>query len=107
MAHRKLEEQIEAFRALRGSEATPATMAALRKGLGDRTGLVVAQAAKVAAELHSSELLPDLLRAFDRLFENPVERDPQCWGKNAVARALTEFDYRGSEPYLRGSGHVQ
>jgi hypothetical protein len=79
----------------------------LRKALGDRTGLVVAQAAKVAAELRLRELLPDLLRAFDRLFENPVERDPQCWGKNAIARALTEFDHRGSEPFLRGGRHVQ
>ena len=106
MAHRKVEEQIEALRLL--SDTDPGAAGnALRKALTNRVGLVVAQAAKVVAELRLVELLPDLLRAYDRLFENPVERDPQCWGKNAIARALTALDYRESEPFVRGSRHIQ
>ena len=67
----------------------------------------VAKGAKVAARLQMRELVPDLLQAFDRLFEKPLERDPQCWGKNAIAKALTDLDHRESAPFLRGSRHVQ
>ncbi len=107
MAHRRVEEEVERLNRLRSDGPGPATTAALKKALADRVGLVIAKAAKVAAELRSEELIPDLLRAFDRLFEKPTERDPQCWGKNAIARALTELDYRLSEPFLRGARHIQ
>jgi len=107
MAHGRVEEQIEALRQLAELGPSAETTAALRKALGDRAGLVVAKAAKLASELQLRELVPDLLRAFDRLFEKPVERDPQCWGKNAIARALIDFDHRQSAAFLRGSRHVQ
>ena len=107
MANRRVEEEIERLSALREAGSGPATMAALRKALGGRIGLVVAKAAKVAAELEAREVVPQLVGAFERMFENPVERDPQCWAKNAIAKALTAMDYRESEPYLRGARHVQ
>jgi HEAT repeats len=107
MAHRRIEEEVERLSRLREDGPCPATTAALRKALGDRVGLVAAKAAKIAAELRIVEVIPDLLGAFDRLFEKPLERDPQCWGKNAIAKALTEIDYRQSAPYLRGARHIQ
>ena len=64
MAHRRVEEQIEALRQLADAGPNPATVAALRKALGDRVGLVAATAAKLAAELQIRDLVPDLLRAF-------------------------------------------
>lgn len=103
MPNRRVEEEIEHLGHLDPDAAVPA----LRKALTDRVGLVVAKAAKVAAELQLGALLPDLLRSFDRLFEKPLERDPQCWGKNAIARALVDLDHRESAPYLRGSRWVQ
>jgi HEAT repeat protein len=105
MANRRVEEQIEQLG--RFHEPGPAALQAVRKALRDRVNLVAAKAAKVAAELQLRELLPDLLAAFDRLFENPAERDPQCWGKNAVAKALVDLDFRESAPYLRGARHIQ
>lgn len=81
--------------------------ATLRKALADRINVVVAKAARIAAERQMRELLADLLHAFDRLFEKPVERDPQCWGKNAIAKALVELGHRESAPFLRGIGHIQ
>src|SRR5262249_56586438 len=50
---------------------------------------------------------PDLLRVYDRLFEGLPKSDPQCWGKNAIARALSELDYNVSTPFVRGAVHVQ
>jgi HEAT repeat protein len=82
-------------------------IAGLRRALLDRVNLVVAKGAKVAAARQLPELIPELLASFDRLFVNPVERDTQCWAKNAIAKALTELDYRESAPFLRGRRHIQ
>jgi hypothetical protein len=100
VANRRIEDEIERLGTVRDA-------AAVRKGLHDRVGLVVAKAAKVAAEVGMNEVLPDLVAAFDRLFEKPGERDPQCWGKNAIAKSLMELEYRQSAAYLRGARHVQ
>jgi hypothetical protein len=106
VANRRIEEQLEALSRLRGT--SPAASApALRQALADRVNLVAAKAASIAAELPAAEVLPDLLRAFDRLFEDPVKRDPQCWGKNAVARALKALGHRESPAFLRGAVHIQ
>jgi HEAT repeat protein len=107
VANRRIEEEVERLSKLRDGGPGTAATAGIRKALGDRTGLVVAKAAKVAVELDARELLPELLAAFDRMFEKPNERDPQCWAKNAIAKALTAMDYRESAPYLRGARHVQ
>jgi hypothetical protein len=106
MAKRDVEAVVERIGLLRDVSAAEA-VAGLRKALGDRVNLVVAKAAKIAAERQLRELIPDLLTVFERLFEDAVERDTQCWGKNAIAKALTELDYRESAPYLRGRRHVQ
>jgi HEAT repeat protein len=106
MAHRQIEAEVEQLNQLRNappSEAVPT----LKKALSDRINLIVAKAAKLAAELRLQDLLPDLLRAFDRLFEKPVERDPQCWGKNAISKALVTLGHREAAPFLRGIHHIQ
>jgi len=95
--------QIGQLRDLTHAEA----VAGLRKALLDRLNLAVAKAARTAAELQLRELTPELLAAFDRLFVDPVERDTQCWAKNAIAKALADLDYRESAPFLRGSRHIQ
>ena len=106
MAHRDIEAEIEPLNLLRDAPHAEAA-AGLRKALGDRANLVVAKAARLAAELGRSDLVPDLLRAFDRLMENGAARDPQCWGKNALAKALIDLEHRDSPPFLRGMRHIQ
>src|ERR1035438_2125663 len=106
MAHRQIEAEVERLTLLRESPPDEA-LAALKKALSDRVNLIVAKAAKIAAEMRLHDLLPDLLRAFDRLFEKPAERDPQCWGKNAISKALVALDHRHSAPFLRGIRHIQ
>ncbi len=106
MAHRRVEAEVEALEQLCASAGAEAA-AALKKGLADKVSLVAAKAAKLTASLQLRELIPDLIRAFDRLLEDGAARDPQCWGKNAIARALTELEHRESAVYLRGARHVQ
>jgi hypothetical protein len=106
MAVRKVEQEIERLSSL--STAPECELApALAKALGDRVNVIVAKAARIAAERSLAGLLPHLLRAFDRLFESPAQRDPQCWGKKAIAQALVELDHRESAPFVRGLRHVQ
>jgi HEAT repeat protein len=106
MAKRNVEAEIDAVGALR--DISPERAAPrLRDALSDRVNLVAAKAAKVIGELQLRQLIPDLLSAFDRLFIKPVERDPQCWAKTAIAQALVDLDYREHAPYLMGARHVQ
>ena len=107
MAHRKIEVEIERLAELCRAGPSSTATAALRKALAERINLMVAKAAKLAGELRMEELVPDLLAAFDRLMEKPVERDPQCWGKNAIAAALVALEYRFAGPFLRGARHIQ
>jgi hypothetical protein len=107
MAKRGVEEQIVNLGRLREGPVTEATVAALRKGLADRVNLIAAKAAQVAAELRLTPLIPDLVAAFDRQFKNAGEPDPQCWAKNAIAKALTDLDHDESAPFLRGCTYTQ
>jgi HEAT repeat protein len=106
MARRNIEAEIERLCALRGAPASEA-VAAFRKALGARANLLVARAARLAGEMQLRDLVPDLLEAFDRLLDEGAGRDPQCWGKNAIAKALVDLDYRDSAPFLRGMVYVQ
>jgi len=107
MATRDLQEEIERLRLLRNSPADSTTVATLRKTLKDRSNLMIAEAARITAELHASELIPDLLHAYSRAFENPVKTDPKCMAKTAIVHALTALDYEISAPFLRGITHIQ
>ena len=107
MAKTGLEERLEQLKRLRGASPDSGAISLVRKSLQDRANLIVAEAAKVVAEHHLSSLIPDLLRAFERLLDNPVKTDPKCWGKLAIVQALTRLDYSESPPFLRGAHHVQ
>ncbi len=105
MANDKVEKQLAALKALRGANATPESVSLLRKSLGDRVNVVVAKAAQVAGELSAAEFIPDLKIAFERMFEKG--KDPQCWAKNALAKALKDLGVQESAIFLRGTRHIQ
>lgn len=100
---RKLEE----LRALRSDPQSPATLSQLRKALGDRSNFIVSKAAALVEELGLRDLVPDLTKAYDRFFTDPVKTDPQCWAKNAIAKAFLTLEFEGPEVYVRGQHYVQ
>jgi len=106
MPTRNIEAQLEQLSRLRGGPPSGA-LAPVRKALTDRVNLVVAKAATIAGAMLIHDVVPDLIHAFERLMEDPGKRDPQCWGKNAIAQALKELDHRESAVFLRGARHVQ
>jgi HEAT repeat protein len=107
MPKRDVPKELERLSALRSLADREALADELRRALGDPVNVIVARAAKLAGELELDSLIPDLLKHFDRLFIDPVKKDPQCWGKNALAKALKDLKHEESVLFLRGARHVQ
>ncbi|MEZ5397437.1 MAG: hypothetical protein R2724_32300 [Bryobacterales bacterium] len=108
MSKRGFEERLREIDALRRSDSGIDAEPELRKALSDkRSNFMVKKAAQVAGELGLRGLTPDLLAAYDRLFEDAVKKDPQCWGKTAIAVALKDLGYDDPEPFYRGAAHRQ
>lgn len=104
MGKQAFDRKMEQLETLRG-DSFP--VKDLRKALGDRNNYFVAKAAKIAAERGLRELVPDLAAAFDRFLRDPVKTDPQCWAKNAIAKALKDLDYSEPDFYARGLRYQQ
>jgi hypothetical protein len=84
-----------------------AAIAPLRTLLKHQNNFIVAKATDQVAQRRLDQLEPDLLTAFDRFFEDAEKRDPQCWAKNSISRALAALEYQEPAPFLRGIRHVQ
>ena len=96
-------EALEAQRHVSPTEAEPAIV----KALGHRNNYLVAKAAALAQHHDLKQLTPQLAAAFPRFLENAEKTDPQCWAKNAIAKALAAFEYQESEFFLTGVRHIQ
>jgi len=79
----------------------------LRKTLSHRNNFLVSKAARLAGDLELTQLLPDILIAYDRFFTDAVKTDPKCWAKEALAKALVKLGHRSKDTYLRGMRHHQ
>jgi len=103
---KNFEAQLAALEELR-EQPVEACVAPLRAALKQQNNYIVAKAADLVTQRQIAELLPDLLAAFDRFFEDAEKRDPQCWAKNSLSRALAELELQDPAPFLRGMKHVQ
>jgi HEAT repeat protein len=103
---RTFEDQLAALDALR--QLPPeACIEALRKALAHRNNFVVGKASDLVRQFQLTQLTPELLTAFDHFFEDAVKTDPQCWAKNALSRALADFEHQDAAVFLRGMRHIQ
>jgi hypothetical protein len=104
---RGFDTELAALEALKNATIDAGAVEHLRKSLGHRNNYVVSKAARLVEENEISALLPEVLAAYDRFFENAEKIDPQCWAKNALAKALVKLEHRGKDEYLRGLRHHQ
>jgi HEAT repeat protein len=107
VARQAFEKKIEALEVLRRGSDPAQVVAALRKALEDRNNYLVSKAAAIAGDLRLEELTQNLIAAFGRFFEDPLKSDPQCWAKNAIAKALKDLGCRQASVFLRGIDYVQ
>jgi hypothetical protein len=104
---RNFENQIAGPDRLRQEPDEAVRAAALRKALANRNNFIAGKAANLVSEFRLTGLIPELIAAIDRFFDNPVKTDPQCWAKNALSRALAALDYQEPAVFLRGMQHIQ
>jgi HEAT repeat protein len=105
-AKKAFEQQIAALDALREASEHE-RVDALRNALGNRNNFLAAKAADLVRELDLKQLIPELLNAFERFFEQSDKTDPQCWAKNAISRALASFECQEAKIFLLGMHHIQ
>jgi len=103
---KNFEAQLAAVEELR-QQPDAACITSLRTLLKHQNNYIVAKAADLVMQRRLEQLLPDLLAAFDRFFEDAEKRDPQCWAKNSLSKALAAFELQEPEPFLRRMRHVQ
>ncbi len=100
MGNKAFEQKLAALETLQSA-------ADFRKALADRNNYYVSKAAAMVAARSLSELIPDLLAAFDRFLIDPIKTDPQCWAKNAIVKAAKDLGLDDASFYLRGLKHIQ
>jgi len=106
LGKQSFDRKVEEIAALRSAPEETA-LPQLRKALKDRSNYVVAKAAAIAGERQFQSLEPDLLAAFDRFMKDPAKSDPQCWAKNAIAKALKDLGLTDPAVFFRGLAHFQ
>ncbi len=102
-----IEKALNELGELRSARDPEAAGEQLRPYLRNRSNLVVAKAAKLAAELQLSSLIPELVTAFEHFMTNPAKLDKRCAALTEIVGALYDFDHREAEIYLKGLHHVQ
>ena len=102
-----IEQALERLAELRAKSDSAEVGAEVRRALKDRSNLVVAKAARIASELRVTDVVPELVAAFERLMGNPAKLDKRCAATFEIAVALHALDYTEPEVYLRGIRHVQ
>jgi hypothetical protein len=104
---RRTEDYLEALSRLRENPGAPETCAELRKYLTNKSNLVVAKAAKLAAEFELHDLGPQLVEAFHRFMKEPSKTDKRCAAKTEIVRALEAWGAAEADVFLAGIRHIQ
>jgi hypothetical protein len=101
------EQALDRLSALKNEADAQVVAKELKSFLKNRSNFVVAKAAKIASEARLSDLVPEMLAAFQRLMKNPSKLDKGCAATTEITAALYEMDYVEPDIYLAGIHHVQ
>lgn len=77
--------------------------------LGDKSNLIVAEAARLVTDFELAGLESELIQAWTRLIENadPIKADKGCTAKAALIKALATLGYDEPELYLTAIAYQQ
>lgn len=104
---RGTDAKLDRLRLLRDEPGGPVLISELRTALGDKSNLVVAEAAEVVGDRRVTELIPDLVTTFDRFLIDAAETDKLCRAKIAIVEALDKIEYDREEIFRTALSHVQ
>jgi hypothetical protein len=102
-----LKDALQKLQELSSQEVSSESIAALQAVLKKQGGIVVAKAADLAAQWNAESLTTDLVGAFERLSKDGLKRDPQCWGKTAIIKAMYDLAWQDSKLFIWGCKTMQ
>src|SRR5207248_10580105 len=103
-----IEQALDRLSTLRsGGASSPEAAAELKRFLHHKSNLVVAKAAKTTGHLRSSQLISDMVAAFERLMSDAPKLDKGCAATTEIVSALYEMDHPHPEAHLTAILHVQ
>ena len=100
-------EKLAALKALEDAPLNQEMEKELKKSLARRNNIIVSKAAEIVGKRAIENLIPALLKAFDRLMENPEKTDQGCWAKEAIIEALNNLEYDQEDIFLRAITYHQ
>jgi len=102
-----VEKKLKALNALDPAADRSVQNATVERYLADKHFRVVARAATLAGERALHERLPDLTNSYARFLVEPIEKDPHCIAKQAIARALVSLECQDVTFFLEGIRYQQ
>jgi hypothetical protein len=102
-----LEDQLARLADLRSQPPSPEARVEVAGFLNARSNLLAAKAARIAGEWQATELIPELLSAFERFLVKPEVADKGCAAKTEIVKALCKLEHSSPSVFLRGMRHVQ
>jgi hypothetical protein len=104
---RPLEETLAALRRVREAPESEASRAELRRALRSEGSHAAARAAALVGELELAALVPELVAAFPRFFDDLPRGDRGCAAKTAIVEALRRLEQDERGLFRRAARHVQ
>ena len=108
MARRmSIEDRLARLKELESVPLSASVTKELSKVLSGANSVLVARAALVVERRSITDLVPNLVAAFNRLINKPAEADKGCLAKIAIIEALNNLGYDEEEVFLQGIHHIQ
>ncbi|MEN6521656.1 MAG: HEAT repeat domain-containing protein [Armatimonadota bacterium] len=79
----------------------------LKSAINGKNSLLASKAADLAANYGFSNLIPDMISAFERFMIDGVRNDKLCNAKISIVNALNKFEYMGDEVFRKGAYYIQ
>src|SRR5438477_10795822 len=102
-----LDARLARLREIRKDPSSSQAQATLRAGLRGASNIVAGDAAEIVGEARLTDLIPDLVAAFEHFLDEPEKRDKQCRAKIPIIEALNKLEYDDEAFFLRGIRYVQ
>lgn len=101
------EDKLAKLRELESASLSTNEFKELGKVLSGANSVLVARAARVVSKRRITDLISNLVTAFNRFINKPPKADQGCLAKTAIIEALDHLDYDGLDVFLCGIHHVQ
>ncbi|MEM9153305.1 MAG: hypothetical protein AAGB19_23020 [Cyanobacteria bacterium P01_F01_bin.3] len=105
---RRLEATLEAVKAIQRLDTLGVgEVESLRKIIRGRQPIAIAPTTKLITRHNLTQLIPDMISAFERMLHNGADTDPSCKAKWAIANTLYQLENPNADLFLSGIHHRQ